>query len=189
MTHAEIILRALDRHLAAPTNLVLFGRAALVLGFDPAPDHAALSLDVDAILPAPQSTALNSDPAFWEALEAANRDLEPSGLYLTHLFEEFQVILRPDWHENIVPITHPELSRLSLHRPADLDLLLTKMMRGRDPQDMADAEFIVVAGRLSPNAVARAISCARVPEVTEIQQAFEDAQPLVLDFARRNARD
>lgn len=184
MIHAETILRAFDRHLKAPTTLVLYGRAALVLGFEQAPADAALSLDVDAILSIQQSQALDSDPDFWEALEAANLELEPSGLYLTHLFEETQVVLRPNWLDHLIPITRLSLHHLKLYRPSDLDLLLTKMMRGSDPQDMADARFIIRAGHLDPEDVEQAICAARVPPVPEIEQAFCDARPTVLRYSR-----
>lgn len=184
MIHAETILRAFDRHLKAATVLVLYGRAALVLGYEQPPEDAALSLDVDAILPIQQSKALDSDPDFWKALEAANLELEPSGLYLTHLFEETQVVLRPIWLNHLVPITRLRLDHLELYRPSDLDLLLTKMMRGADPQDMADARFIIRAGHLVPEDVEQAISAARVPPVPEIEQAFCDARPTVLRYSR-----
>jgi len=39
MNHPEHILRTLDSHLAAPTRLILYGRAALALGYpNPIPD-------------------------------------------------------------------------------------------------------------------------------------------------------
>jgi hypothetical protein len=44
------------------------------------------------------------DEGFWDAIEQTNRILSPKGLYITHLFAEDQVFLRPDWEQNIVPI-------------------------------------------------------------------------------------
>ena len=79
MTHAETILRALDRHLTEPVELILYGRAALVLGFEPPLSAAVFSMDVDVILSAEQSAALDSQPAFWEAIEATNAELDPAG--------------------------------------------------------------------------------------------------------------
>ena len=105
MIHAVTILRTLDRHLSMATDLILYGRAALALGFQPPLEEAALSMDVDVILPAAQSALLDEDFAFWDALEFSNRELDPSGLYLTHLFEENQVILRPGWIRHLVPIS------------------------------------------------------------------------------------
>ncbi len=51
MSHAETILRTLDRHFSRETSLILYGRAALVLGFPDPPPEVAASLDVDIILP------------------------------------------------------------------------------------------------------------------------------------------
>ena len=183
MTHAETILRTLDRHLDAPRPLVLYGRAALALGFEPPPEGAAMSRDVDVILTAQQSAELDDQPAFWDALGAANDELDSAGLYVTHLFEESQVILRPLWKEHLVPISMPGLRWLRLFRPDAPDLLLTKMMRGLDPQDMEDAAFIIRAARLSCADVEEAIAAARIPGVTEIAEAFHSAVPRILKIA------
>jgi hypothetical protein len=182
MTHAETILRTLDRHLSTAQALVIYGRAALALGFDPPPPSAALSLDVGVILSTAESTALDNKPEFWSALQAANEELESQGLYLTHLFEETQVILRPDWQAHLVPIPAPDLKWLQLFRPHALDLLLTKMMRGRDPQDMEDAAFIIHSAGISRAEVADAIARARLPEIPEIETAFRAAIPAVLEI-------
>jgi hypothetical protein len=37
-----------------------------------------------------------------------------------------------------------------LFRPATLDLILTKMMRGDDPQDMTDIEFLIAHDGIKP---------------------------------------
>lgn len=183
MNHAETILRALDSCLAQPVRLVIYGRAALALGFQPPPPAAEVSMDVDVILPLAQSAALESAPEFWEALAATNRELEPRGLYVTHLFEETQVILRPAWLDHLAPIDLPGLGKLQLSRPAAIDLLLTKMMRGPDPEDMADAAFLIHAGGLDTATIRAAIAEARVPDVPEIEAAFMAAQPPVLRLA------
>ena len=57
------ILQTLDRHLSGPTEITLFGRAALSLGYDASPASFAATRNVDAILP------LN-----WLAVEDANLD-------------------------------------------------------------------------------------------------------------------
>lgn len=44
------ILSALDERLTAPVELTLYGRAALQLGFDNAPEECSLTRDVDAVL-------------------------------------------------------------------------------------------------------------------------------------------
>lgn len=51
MDNASIILRALDERLDHPVRLILYGRAALQLGFTSPPADVAQSKDVDAIVP------------------------------------------------------------------------------------------------------------------------------------------
>jgi hypothetical protein len=182
MSHAETILQTLDRHLTIPVPLILYGRAALALGFNPPLPAAALSLDVDVILTVAQSAELDNCPAFWEALDAANTELQNAGLYLTHLFEESQVILRPEWKEHLAALPLSGLKKLQLFRPHALDLLLTKMMRGADPQDMEDAGFIIRSASLTQRDVETAIRQARLPEVSEIRDAFARAVPLILEM-------
>lgn len=64
MIHAETILRTLDRSLDRSIPLVLYGRAALALGFDHPPEEACRSLDVDVILTLAQADQLDGDAAF-----------------------------------------------------------------------------------------------------------------------------
>src|SRR5882762_371264 len=127
MINSERIVRELDSHLDHEVRLVLYGRAALALGFPDAPDRVKHSLDVDAIIPMSAVDSYRSDLAFWDAQEATNRNLKKDGLYITHLFEAKEVFLRRDWESHVVPITHPPLRWLRLFRPATLDLILTKM--------------------------------------------------------------
>ncbi|MCZ7638900.1 MAG: hypothetical protein M5U12_24300 [Verrucomicrobia bacterium] len=53
MTNPERILSALDRHLDHEIPLVIYGRAAVALGFGDPPVDVTRSLDVDAIIPLP----------------------------------------------------------------------------------------------------------------------------------------
>lgn len=171
VSHPEFIVRTLDRHLKVPTKLIVYGRAALSLGF-PAFAEAGATLDVDAILPSAEMHAIEQDDQFWEALDNTNAELEPSGRYITHLFGDDQVVLTEDWLEHLVAIPLAGLGHLQLFRPGVGDLILTKMMR-IDPQDRADIEFLISQlpdpGRLLDDFVSR----ARVPAVPEVQQAFE----------------
>jgi hypothetical protein len=96
MINAERILLALDSRLDHEVSLVIYGRAALALGFEAAAEAVTRSLDVDAIIPVSQVPVLRNDTNFWDAQEAANRELEKEGLYITHLFEADQVFLRRD---------------------------------------------------------------------------------------------
>ena len=85
------ILQTLDRHLARHTEITLFGRAALALGFADSPARFATTHDVDAILPLSWLEAKDQNLDFWEAQQKTNAELESEGLYITHLFREFEV--------------------------------------------------------------------------------------------------
>jgi len=99
--------------------------------------------DVDTVVPAQQSEQMNDDLAFWDALTAANAELQPLGIYLTHIFEEWQIIMRREWLIHRVPIRRPALTHLRLFRPTTLDLILSKMMRGDDPQHMDEIRWMI----------------------------------------------
>lgn len=97
---------------------------------------------MDAIIPLVQLDPLCADAQFWQARDATNAELAERGLYMTHLFTEVDVFLRPDWLHRRLRIPCP-FTHLKLFRPATLDLILTKMMRGADPEDLADIEFLL----------------------------------------------
>jgi len=173
------ILRTLDRHLTKPVELTLFGRSALALGYpDPPPEYGA-TLDVDGIIPV---ATPGPDEDFWLAQQATNAELKKRGLYITHLFSELDVILQPDWIQRRVRLDIP-LRNLQTFRPAAVDLLLTKMARG-DGQDLQDIRFLLQREPLSQESLRAAFTRARVPDVTEIRELFEKAQPKVLALAR-----
>jgi hypothetical protein len=173
MNQPEQIIRTLDQHLVKPTRLILYGRAALALGY-PEPQHLFQStMDVDAILPEVEMAAIESDDSFWEAIQKTNDQLFSSGLYLTHLFVDSQIVLRPDWLDHIVPIHLQGLRHLTLFRPATEDFILTKMMRV-DPQDRSDIEFLLGNASLDPDKLARLLKSARIPDIPEIYDAFEE---------------
>ncbi len=171
MNHPETIIRTLDRYLHRPTKLILYGRAALALGF-PENEPFSQTLDVDAILPAVEMPAIEQDEQFWRALEQCNAELEPGGLFMTHLFTDEQLILTPDWLDHITTLPVSGLRRLQLFRPTEGDLILTKMMRV-DPQDRADIRFLITKMTDQQSLVSHYIPQARVPLIPEIQHAFE----------------
>ncbi len=172
------ILQTFDRHLTAPAELTVFGRAALALGYPGSPATFAGTLDVDAILPLPWLAAEHGHPDFWQAQQRTNAELEPEGLYLTHLFRELEIILTPDWLDRRVPI-QLKLQRLAVFRPSTLDLILSKMARG-DENDLADIRFLVHQEPLGVEDLRAAFERARVPDVAEIHELFRAAQPRVL---------
>src|SRR5437870_2524349 len=141
MDNPTLILLTVDRRLDHEVPLVLYGRSAVCLGFNDPPPETAKTQDVDAVISFTQSKDWESDIGFWDAVEGANAELAAQGLYMTHLFSETEVFLRQEWCDHILPVAHPAVRWIRLSRLATVDLILTKMMRGNDPQDMADAEF------------------------------------------------
>ena len=184
----ERLLVALDESLDHQVQLIIYGRSALWLGFDHPPAVAAATFDVDAIVPDAQVQALADDSRFWDARDAVNRRFKAEGLYITHLFPESEVFLRRDWAEHIIPITLLRLNHLDLFRPATVDLVLTKMMRGNDEQDMADAEFMIRHDRITEGQLIAAFSQMKPFSLVELRDAFARAKPVVLDLARKAAR-
>jgi hypothetical protein len=176
------ILQTLDRHLTKPAEITIFGRAALALGFPNSPAAFATTHDVDAILPLSWLAAEDENMDFWQAQQKTNAELEPSGLYITHLFRELEIILTPDWltHRVRVPL---ELRKLTVFRPATLDLILTKMARG-DENDLTDIRFLLQQEAIPADHLRAAFTRARVPDVAEVQELFQTAQPKVLTVAK-----
>lgn len=178
------ILQTFDRHLTAPAEITLFGRAALALGYPGSPASYTTTHDVDAILPLSWIAAEDENLDFWQAQQRTNAELQPEGLYLTHLFRELEVILTPDWLARRVRIPL-ELQHLAVFRPATLDLILTKMARG-DDTDVADIGFLLTCESLTADQLRAAFARARVPEVPEVQALFRTAQPKVLALAKHS---
>ena len=87
MINAERILVSLDHHLDHEVELIIYGRAAIALGFDGAPESVKHSFDVDALIPVSRVSAFREDEAFWSAQETANTELEGEGLYITQLLQ------------------------------------------------------------------------------------------------------
>ena len=171
MNNPEKILRTLDKHLQSEVRLILYGRAALVLGFEDAPQEFGATMDVDAILPLAEMPQIEVNDDFWNAVEETNRELEPTGLYITHLFCDDQVILSADWLSHIKPVSLP-CSHLKLFRPGTHDLILTKMMRV-DPQDRSDIEFLLKQNDVELSVLEEMLPHAKVPDIPELQEAYE----------------
>jgi hypothetical protein len=183
MDNASVILRALDERLDHPVRLILYGRAALQLGFNAPPIETAQSKDVDAIVPLEDMESFSNDDRFWNAQDAVNLHLRPQGLYIAHLFRADQVFLRRGWEQYLVTITRPPTRWLQLFRPATLDLILTKMMRADDAQDMSDIDFLIRHDRVTPDQIEAALNDAVIPDLVELRDAFERAKPRVRELA------
>ena len=191
MTDAENnptkLLRTLDEFLDHPVPLVLYGRASLALGFDQVPDEIGATKDVDVIVREVELAALENDEGFWAARDAVNDRFEGEGLYITHIFTEHQVFLRPDWQNFIVPVVRPATRWLRLFRPHTIDLILTKMMRGNDELDLEDIAFMVRHDGISREQMEPAFATVRMPDVVELHDAFARALPIVRGILDRHA--
>lgn len=173
------IIRMLDSHMDHEVSLVLYGRASLALGFAEPRAGSLSTKDVDAIIRFSQLDAIENDLRFWDAVDATNEALAPRGLYITHLFGEEQVFLRPEWEQHIVPVLRPPTRWLRLFRPHTVDLILTKMMRGNDEQDMGDIRFLIQHDGITAAQMQPAFATVRMPDLIELHEAFARALPAV----------
>ena len=57
------------------------------------------------------------------------------------------------------------------------------MMRGNDPQDMADAKFMIEHDKISRKQLEDAFTEMNPVEVVELRDAFAKAKPIVVGFA------
>ena len=188
MSNAARIVSVLDGLLTKEAKLIIYGRAAIALGFENPPQATLRSLDVDALLSPSCEIAFSETPEFWDAQDQLNRVLEREGLYTTHIFPADMVFLRRRWEAEVIPTLRPQLKHLRLFRPATLDLMLTKMMRGNDEQDMQDIDFLIRHDRLAQSQVDDALAEVVIPDSQELRDAFARARPTVLSLvAKANA--
>jgi hypothetical protein len=181
MSNPLRILRTLDHHLTLPAEITRFGRSALALGYPQAPSHFHNTQDVDGILSLAWLQPADAHQDFWQAVERTNVELEPAGLYLTRLFRETDVILQPDWFNHRLRLD-VGLQKLAVFRPATIDLILTKMARA-DADDLQDIQFLLRQESFTHDHLQTAFGRARVPDVAEIRELFQRAQPKVLGLA------
>jgi hypothetical protein len=165
---AATILTVLDRQLTAASSIRLMGGAALILayGLDRATEDADLLLD-DA-----EAKYLAEHCDFGEALERANRELEPLGLYVSHIWGPEQAILTPEWRASCRSVPDLELSHLTVEALGPLDLVVSKLARG-DQGDLDDIRYLLEREHLSREVVLAAMRRAQVPEI--LRGAFDEA--------------
>jgi len=188
MNTAQTIAETLDRHLTQPTEVVVFGSSALLLDRKYAVRLAGRSTnDVDIIIPRDRELKIDADRGFWQAVRKTNQELEPQGLYLTHIFPEREVVLTPEWRRHVVPLHQEKLNRLTLLRPRMLDLVVSKMGRG-DAQDLADVRSMLRLHRtvtgieLTGDEVALAAQRALIPAA--YWEIFAPASARIVAVAR-----
>ena len=187
MNNPDRILRTLDSHLQRETRIVLFGRAALAVGFSSPNEPFGATHDVDAILPSIELSRIEADGQFWDAIEKTNKELQAAGLYLSHLFTDEQVILTPNWLERIVNIPSDRFRFLKLSRPDSIDLILTKMMRN-DREDIRDIRFILQHDIIDTPKFLSALESARIPRIPEINAIFVAMRDPVIGMAKEVER-
>lgn len=135
---AQLILETLDGHLRGPGTIRLLGGAALTLGYGL--DRA--TEDVDLLQDDAEVRALIEAAEFGEALEATNVELEPRGLYLTHIWGPEQLILSSGWRARCRPVSLPSLKKLRLEVLGPADLIISKLARA-DDGDLKDMEYLL----------------------------------------------
>jgi hypothetical protein len=182
VNNATKILSALDSKLNRAVELTLFGRAAFVLSYPNAPKEFAASRDIDAVLWIGQAEELAQTTNFWEAVEEVNQQFRDQEIFISHLFEENQVVLTPKWKTRRVPI-HRSWRKLMLFRLGDADLFLSKLMRF-DPQDLADARFAVDQAGWNEDELSEIVASARIPNVPELREQFAFC---AAEFLQRNS--
>jgi hypothetical protein len=168
-TAARLILETLDRHLTGPAHVRLLGGAAFILGYG----RSRSTEDADLLLDDAEVQALIDESGFSEALERTNAELEPHGLYLTHIWGPEQQILTAGWRAACreVPLGLP---RLTVSVLGPLDLICSKLARA-DDLDLDDVEWLVRALDLDPGEVLAAARSAMVPDV--LRGAWSAALP------------
>lgn len=175
---AEVILTVLDRHLRQPVHLRLMGGAALTLayGLDRATE------DADFLMDDGEAQFLAEHRDFGRALEEANAELEPLGLYVTNLWGPEQQILTPRWRESCRPVSRPELRWITLEALAPLDIIVSKMARA-DDEDLEDMRYLIRHEQLDAGQIAGAIDSAMVPEI--LREAFERSRSKIAALANQ----
>ena len=172
----ELILRTLDRHLTGAGVIRLLGGAALILGYG----RARATEDADLLLDDAECQALIDGAGFSEAVELTNRELEPRGLYLTHIWGPEQQILTPTWRAECRPIALDGLTRLGVTTLGPLDLITSKLARA-DDDDLEDIEWLIQHEGLSAERVRAAVSSATVPApLAEVFPASRERLRLLL---------
>jgi hypothetical protein len=139
MRNSEFILATLDdclgNRLAVPLHVTGGAALDLVYGLQ------RFSEDVDCLCTLAEATAIDS-PAFQKALAETNRILEPRGLYITHIFDEDEIIHLPDWTSRLTPPPPdaPVFKHFAYDAVSPEDIILSKLTRfdAKDQMDVAD---------------------------------------------------
>lgn len=162
---AALILETLDRHLKGPATIRLLGGGALTLAYG----LERSTEDVDLLQDDAEIEAMLETADFGHALDDTNAELEPRGLYLTHIWGPEQLILADGWRERCREVSLANLLRLRVTALGPADLIISKLVRA-DDGDVADMAFLLRthAGR---DEVERLLEDVRIPDL------FRDVWP------------
>jgi len=168
-TEAELIIRTLDRHLAGPADIRLFGGAALVLAYG----LTRTTEDADLLMDDDECSLLVDTADFGNAVERTNEELEPRGLYLTHIWGPEQQVLSPGWRARCrhAPLDGLKHIRLSVLGPTDI--IVSKLARA-DELDLQDISWLLRRENLAPARVWAEVDLAVVPAI--LAEAFAQAR-------------
>jgi hypothetical protein len=161
MNPAFYILQTLAKHLEGPVHIRLLGGAALILGYglDRATEDADL-LAEDAEIQQWIDVA-----NFGQALELTNRELEPFGLYLTHIWGPEQQILTPEWRMSCRSILRDwGNDKLTVSVLGPLDLILSKLCRA-DDADLEDIQHLIRREGITRSELESALNRAQIPPI------------------------
>jgi len=114
----------MDRRLGVTLHLLGGAALDLVYGIE------RFSEDVDRICTMPEARTIDSDE-FQNALASANDVLEPRGLYLTHIFDEDELVHLPDWTSRLTPPPSdaPTFCHFDYDAVSAEDIILSKFTR------------------------------------------------------------
>lgn len=156
---AAVILETLDRHLRGPAEIRLLGGGALTLAYG----HERSTEDVDLLQDDAEIEAMLETADFGHALDDTNAELEPRGLYLTHIWGPEQLILADGWRERCRQVDMRTLTRLRVTALSPADLIISKLVRA-DDGDVADMEFLLRTHTTRAE-VERLLDAVRIPEL------------------------
>jgi hypothetical protein len=163
MRNSEFILGALDQYLyrKLDVTLHLLGGAALDLVYG----IERFSEDVDCICAMTEVGCIDSDE-FQSALAKANEVLEQRGLYLTHIFDEGELVHLPDWVTRVTPPPPgaPRFRHFDYDAVSAEDIILSKFTRF-DEKDRLDIEDLMRVRALTREAIDALIPLVVVPDV------------------------
>jgi len=139
-----MIVEALARHVSSPVDLVLFGGGAMVLAYRSQRSTEDLDILIDE-----SQLRIYADHGFGDVIEATNRELEPRGFYIRHLWSPAQEVLVQGWQERLTPIEawwgNPLLQFRAI---SPIDMIASKLPRF-DEIDREDIRFLITAGWVS----------------------------------------